>query len=75
MTLFGDLVCAAEHLVDVLEVVCAREQGLCGSSGAEVLLQVSFLAEVAHLRELVCIDHVHRLNTYIVVCLRRHHSS
>lgn len=44
-----DLVGAAEHAVNTSEIVGAREEGVNGSLGCEVLLQVSLLTKVAHL--------------------------
>jgi hypothetical protein len=45
-----DFVGTAEHAVDAGEVVCAGDDGVDASLGSEVLLEVSLLTEVAHLR-------------------------
>lgn len=44
-----DLVGAAEHVVNVGEVVGARQNAVGLTLGSVVLLKVSLLAEVAHL--------------------------
>jgi hypothetical protein len=44
-----DLICAAVHVVNVREVVCAGENAVGLTLGSVVLLEVSLLAEVAHL--------------------------
>jgi hypothetical protein len=47
--LFLDLVLALEHAVNLLQVVGSGEDGGNITLGGEVLLEVSLLAEVAHL--------------------------
>lgn len=45
-----DLVGTAEHAVDAGKVVGAGNNGVNASLGSEVLLEVSLLTEVAHLK-------------------------
>jgi hypothetical protein len=44
-----DFVRAAEQIVNICEVVCAWEKGVCGAGWGIALLEMSVLAEIAHL--------------------------
>jgi hypothetical protein len=50
VSLLFDLVCSSEHVVNVGEVVGAREQVLRAAFWREVLLEMGSLANIAHLR-------------------------
>ena len=45
-----DLVGAAEHVINVGEVVCAGQDAVSLTLGGVVLLEMSLLAEIAHLK-------------------------
>lgn len=45
-----DLVCATEHVVDFGKVVGTRKDTVSLALGSVILLEVSLLAEVAHLK-------------------------
>jgi hypothetical protein len=45
-----DLVCAAEHVIDLRKVVSAGQDAVDLTLGSVVLLKVSLLAEVAELQ-------------------------
>jgi hypothetical protein len=67
-----DLVFPSEHVVDFGQIVCAREKGLDLTGRAEVLLQVGFFSEQAHLRILLATSHGRWIRIYLIVHLRSH---
>lgn len=77
--LFLDSIESLEHVVDVVEIVCAGSDGRHFTRGLEVLLQMSLVAELAHLAQegqpTVSNPEVGSSDTYGIVCLRRNGSS
>lgn len=67
-----DLVFSSEHVVDLGQIICARENCLDLTDGAEVLLQVGLFSEQAHLRILLATSHARGIRTYLIVHLRSH---
>lgn len=66
-----DGVLPLEHLVNLLEVVGAREDPVGGALGLVALLEMSLLAEVAHLmRSSACFLQRGARSTYVIVGLR-----
>ena len=70
-----DLVRAPEHAIDACQVICTGEQGVGVASRDVVFLEMSFLAEVAHLGIVKSRDrkenNVFGEKTYLIIYLRR----
>lgn len=49
MHLLLNLIGPSEHVVDIFEVICTGEEGVGVALRGIILLQVGFLAEIAHL--------------------------
>lgn len=64
INLLLNLVCAAEHVIHICEVVGAWEQSIRVALGSVVLLQMSLLTKIAHLNSMSATRFKHRIGCH-----------